>query len=183
LAKMAKDEKNPTREAALLREIQQADLSGGAGRTDRTRYLGATATLALAQPAAEDYRKVELVEPLKQSLQTKKAKMEMALQAYAAAAEYGVADVATAATYQTAELYSDFGKALLSSQRPKKLSKDELEQYNVLLEEQAFPFEEKAIELHEANAKRTTAGIYDKWVRESYAALSKLRPGRYDKVE
>jgi hypothetical protein len=116
-------------------------------------------------------------------LKTKKTKFEMALKAYAAAAEYGVADVSTAATYHTAELYSDFGKAMLNSQRPKKLSKLELEQYNVLLEEQAFPFEEKAIELHETNAKRTADGIYDKWVKDSFTALSKLRPGRYGKVE
>ena len=40
----------------------------------------------------------------------------------------------------------------MDSERPKELSKVELEQYNVLLEEQAFPFEEKAIELHEVNA-------------------------------
>ena len=42
----------------------------------------------------------------------------------------------------------------MASERPKKLSKAELEQYNVLLEEQAFPFEEKAAELHEVNAHR-----------------------------
>ncbi|HEU0201550.1 MAG TPA: hypothetical protein VFR86_14085, partial [Burkholderiaceae bacterium] len=152
-------------------------------RTDRTRYLGAMATLALAEPVAGDYRKVALVEPLKQTLKVKKAKMETALKAYAAAAEYGVADIATAATYQTAELYRDFGKALMTSQRPKGLKKDELEQYNVLLEEQAFPFEEKATELHEVNARRTTEGIYDKWVKESFVALAKLRPVRYGKSE
>ena len=59
-------------------------------------------------------------------------------QAYAVAADYGVADVTTAATFRLAALYQDFGKALLASQRPAKLSKKELEQYNVLLEEQAF---------------------------------------------
>jgi TolA-binding protein len=183
LARMAKEDGNGARELAWMKELQQADQAGGAARTNRTRYLGAMATLALAQPVVDDYRKVALVEPLKQALKTKKAKMELALKAYAAAAEYGVADVATAATYQTAELYADFGKALLTSQRPKKLSKLELEQYNVLLEEQAFPFEEKAIELHEVNARRTAEGIYDKWVKESFTALSKLRPGRYGKIE
>ena len=183
LAKMAKDDGNGPRELALMKEIQQADLTGGPGRTNRTRYLGATATLALAAPAVDDYRRVALVEPLKVNLKNKKAKMEVALKAYAAAAEYGVADVATAATYQTAELYADFGKAMINSQRPKNLSKLELEQYNVLLEEQAFPFEEKAIELHEVNAHRTTEGIYDKWVKDSFTALAKLRPGRYGKVE
>jgi TolA-binding protein len=183
LARIAKEEGNAARELQWMREVQRADAAAGAARTDRTRYLGALATLELAQPVVQEYRKVALVEPLKRSLKVKKEKMEAALKAYAAATEYGVAEVTTAATYQTAELYHDFGKALLASQRPKKLSKLELEQYNVLLEEQAFPFEEKAIELHEVNARRSASGIYDQWVKNSFAALAKLRPARYGKVE
>ena len=105
------------------------------------------------------------------------------LKAYAVAADYGVADVSTAATFHTAALYQDFGRALLASQRPKKLSKAELEQYNVLLEEQAFPFEEKSTALHELNARRAADGIYDKWVKSSYTALRELRPLRYGKTE
>ncbi|GAB4465295.1 MAG: tetratricopeptide repeat protein [Burkholderiaceae bacterium] len=183
LAKIAQDEGHAARAQALMREVQKADQTAGRARTDRTRYLGAMATLALAQPLVDEYRKVALVEPLKRNLKRKKDRMEAALKAYAAAADYGVADVATAATFHTAELYRDFGKSLLDSQRPKGLKKDELEQYNVLLEEQAFPFEEKAIELHETNARRASAGVYDPWVRASYGALAKLRPVRYGKVE
>jgi hypothetical protein len=33
------------------------------------------------------------------------------------------------------------------------------------------------------NARRTTTGIYDKWVKESFAALAQLRPVRYGKAE
>jgi cellulose synthase operon protein C len=105
------------------------------------------------------------------------------LKAYAEAAEAGVAEVTTAAAFHTAALYQDFGKSLIGSQRPKKLSKMELEQYNVLLEEQAFPFEEKAIELHETNARRTAQGLYDTWVKNSLAELAKLKPVRYGKAE
>ena len=72
---------------------------------------------------------------------------------------------------------------MIGSQRPKGLSPDELEQYNVLLEEQAYPFEEKAIEIHEINTRRVSKGIYDQWVKNSFAALSKLRPVRYAKNE
>jgi tetratricopeptide (TPR) repeat protein len=183
LAQMAKADGNSAREFALMKEIHQADLAGGARRTDRTRFLGATAALAMAEPIADAYRKVALVEPLAKNLKLKKTKMEEALKAYAAAANYGVADITTAATYHTASLYQDFGKAMLSSQRPKKLNKAELEQYNVMLEEQAFPFEEKATELHEVNAKRAASGIYDKWVQESFKSLAALRPVRYGKLE
>jgi cellulose synthase operon protein C len=183
LANVAKADGNAKREFELQREIFAADQRGGAARTDRTRYLGAMAALALAQPAVDDYKKVALVEPLQKNLKTKKAKLEEALRGYAAAAEYGVADVSTAATFHTAALFQDFGKAMLNSQRPKGLKKLELEQYNVLLEEQAFPFEEKAIALHEVNAKRTAKGVYDEWVQKSFAALRTLKPGRYARVE
>jgi cellulose synthase operon protein C len=53
----------------------------------------------------------------------------------------------------------------------------------VLLEEQAFPFEEKAIKLHELNTARAKEGIYDEWVQKSFTALAQLNPGRYAKVE
>jgi tetratricopeptide (TPR) repeat protein len=183
LARFAKEDGNAARELALMKEVFQADQRGGGARTERTRYLGATAALALAEPAFNEYRKVALVEPLAKQLKLKKAKMEEVLKAYSVATEYGVADVTTAATFRTAALYQDFGKALLTSQRPKKLSKAELEQYNVMLEEQAFPFEEKSTELHEVNARRAATGIYDKWVKNSFAALRELRPVRYGKTE
>jgi tetratricopeptide (TPR) repeat protein len=82
-----------------------------------------------------------------------------------------------------ADLYRDLGAALLASERPPGLSAEELEQYDLLLEEQAYPFEEKAIGIHEANARRAADGIYDQWVRRSYAALAEMKPARYDRTE
>jgi hypothetical protein len=163
--------------------VREADLRGGAARTERTRTLAALAALQLVEPQFEAYRKVNLVEPLARNLKLKKTRMEEVLKAYAAAAQDGAAEAVTAATYLSAALYADFGKAMLGSQRPKGLKKLELEQYNVMLEEQAFPFEEKAIELHEANAKRTAQGLWDEWVRKSFAALARIKPVRYGKAE
>jgi hypothetical protein len=71
----------------------------------------------------------------------------------------------------------------MASERPKGLDADAKEQYDVLLEEQAFPFEEKAIELHETNARRTGDGVYDEWVQRSFDVLAKLKPARYAKAE
>ena len=183
LAALTKQDGQLPRSVAWVRAVQQADLDAGDARTARTRTLGGQATLQLAEPVLEAYRKVPLIEPLQKQLKLKKTKMDEVLKAYAAAAEVGVAEVTTAATFHTAALYQDFGKSLIGSQRPKKLSKMELEQYNVLLEEQAFPFEEKAIELHETNARRTAQGLYDSWVKSSLAELAKLKPVRYGKVE
>jgi cellulose synthase operon protein C len=183
LAQIAKKDGNSKREMALMQEIFQADQRAGGARTNRTRYLAAMGALAMAEPTFEAYRKVTLVEPLAKNLKLKKAKMDEVLKAYGVAANYGVADVTTAATYHIAALYQDFGKALMGSQRPKKLSKLELEQYNLMLEEQADPFAEKSTELHEVNARRTKDGIYDEWVKRSFDSLKDLRPLRYGKSE
>jgi tetratricopeptide (TPR) repeat protein len=140
LAEMDRKQGRLPQRQAWSRELVEAEQKGGNERTDRTRYLGSLAALVMAEPLEEAYRGVRLAEPLKKNLKLKKTRMEQTLQAYAVAADYGVAEVATTATYRTAEVYNDFGKALLDSQRPKRLSKDELEQYNIMLEEQAFPF-------------------------------------------
>ena len=89
----------------------------------------------------------------------------------------------TAAGWAMADLYRDLGKSLLDSERPPSLSQEEREAYDVLLEEQAFPFEEKAIEIHETNARRAADGVYDQWVRKSYASLAELKPARYARSE
>jgi cellulose synthase operon protein C len=166
-----------------LKDIVAADRAAGAARTDRSRALAAKATMTLAIPVREEFKRIKLVAPLKKSLAEKRKAMEAALKAYESAADYQVAEVTTAATFESAELYRQLGKDLMSSERPKNLSKDELEQYDVLLEEQAFPFEEKAIKLHEVNAARTKDGTYDEWVQKSFAALAQLNPGRYGKAE
>lgn len=183
LATLARQDGQAAREASWLQALVKADHEGGAARTPRTRTLAAHAALKLAELSLAAFREVALVEPLQQQLRLKKARMETALQAYAAAADYGIAEVTTAATFETASIYQDFGAALLKSERPKALSAEELEQYDVLLEEQAFPFEEKAIELHELNAHRVGEGLYDRWVQRSFAALGSLRPVRYGKAE
>ena len=71
----------------------------------------------------------------------------------------------------------------MNSQRPKELDELALEQYEILLEEQAYPFEEKAIEIHEVNVQRSWKGTYDAGVKRSFDALAKLLPARYNKPE
>jgi TolA-binding protein len=163
--------------------IVATDAAAGEERSDRTRYLAAKSQLALAEPTREAFRGARLVIPLEDSLKIKRERMELALAAYGKAADYGVAEVTTAATYEIAEIYHQLSRDLFDSERPAELSEDELEQYDILLEEQAFPFEEQAIEVHEVNAARTSEGIYDEWVVKSLAALGELMPVRYAKEE
>jgi hypothetical protein len=126
---------------------------------------------------------MKITQPLADSIKLKKSRMEDVLKVYGDAAEYGVAEVTTAATFRLGEVYQQFSKDLMDSERPQDLDEAALEQYDLLLEEQTFPFEEKAIELYQANAARTADGVYDEWVRRSFAALAKLIPARYAKME
>jgi tetratricopeptide (TPR) repeat protein len=83
-----------------------------------------------------------------------------------------------------AEIFASFSTALLDSERPTDLDGGALAEYEDVLEEEAFPFEERAIEVHEANVElMIAAGVYDQWVERSYARLAILMPGRYAKEE
>jgi tetratricopeptide (TPR) repeat protein len=183
LADYARQGGNVARRDHWYEEIIRADAQGGAQRTDRTHYLAAKAQLALAQPARDSFRSVRLTAPLKKSLVVKRSALETAMEGYKRAAEYQVAEVTTAATYEMADLYAVLAKDLLASERPKNLKGEELEEYNSLLEEQVYPFEEEAIKAHELNAARAKDGVYDEWVRKSFEALAQLKPARYGKTE
>jgi TolA-binding protein len=166
-----------------LEELVQADALAGAQRSDRTRYLAAVSSLELAEPVRRRFTAFKLGQPLAESLKTKRSLMEDVIAVYTSAADYGVAEVTTAATFRLAEVYERFSADLMASERPGDLDEAALEQYELLLEEQVYPFEEKAIDLYKANADRTTDGVYDEWVRRSFERLAGLMPGRYAKVE
>jgi tetratricopeptide (TPR) repeat protein len=183
LAEIAQQQGNAGRRAALLDDIVKADRAAGAARTDRSRYLAARASLELAGPTRDEYNQIRLTLPLKKSLEAKRTALQRALHAYEAADGYAIAEVSTAATYEMAELYRHLSDDLLKSERPRTLKDEELEQYNLLLEDQADPFIEKAIDIHIVNAVRAAQGVYDPAVRASFTALAKLKPARFAKVE
>lgn len=183
LADIAEASRDVRLRERLLQDIVRADQSAGAARNDRSRYLAARATLVLVEPEVASFNSIRLTVPLAKSLKAKRTAMERVLSAYGKALDYQVAEVTTAATFGMAEVYRQLGSDLLSSERPKDLDADAREQYDVLLEEQAFPFEEKAIELYQANARRAGEGVYDPWVQRSFETLAKLMPARYAKSE
>jgi TolA-binding protein len=174
---------NEEERIARLEELVEVDASAGAQRSDRTRYLAATASLDLAEPVRKRFEVVKLTQPLADSLKLKKELMEDVISAYTGASNYGVAEITTAATFRLGEVYEQFSSDLMESDRPTNLEADALEQYEILLEEQAFPFEEKAIDLYKANADRAADGVYDDWVKRSFGRLAGLMPARYAKEE
>lgn len=174
---------NQEQRQVWLQRLIEADRRAGDARTDRSRYLAAGAASELAQPSFNEFSAIPLQLPLKASLQRKRAALEKALKAQEQVLAYGVAEYATKASFTIGEVYAQLSRDLMNSQRPTNLDVLELEQYDMLLEEQAYPFEEKAIEIHQANARRSRDGVYDEWVQRSFDALAKLLPARYNKRE
>jgi TolA-binding protein len=166
-----------------LNDIVRADAQAGAQRNARSRYLAANASLELIEPLRRSYSQVKLTVPLKASLGKKKKLMQQSVDAYSKAMTYQVQEVTTAATFQIAEIYHEFANSLMSSQRPPGLDEEQREEYDLLLEEQAFPFEEKAIEIHLANFRRIPAGTYDDATQKSLRVLGEMMPFRYSRAE
>jgi tetratricopeptide (TPR) repeat protein len=178
-AKIADDEKR----AFWLREMVKADTNATKStKTERTQFLAAGASFDLAERRQKEFEKIRLIHPLPKSLQAKKSAMQDAVKLYGQAAVYGHAEFVTGSTLAIGEIYRHFSVSLLESERPRDLNADELEQYNILLEDQAFPFEDKAIEFYETNVGRIAQGVYDPAIKTSLEHLRELFPARYGRT-
>ncbi|MGQ0621215.1 MAG: tetratricopeptide repeat protein [Panacagrimonas sp.] len=174
---------DPSAHRHWLDQIVLADQSAGDARSEVSRRLAAESSLSIGRLDAGSARQIAIEAPLKESLARRRTATEISIATLERAAAYGYADITSAATYELASVYVELGRAVLDSERPQRLSGDALEQYQVLLEEQAFPFEEKGIKAHETNLARLRAGIWNDSIARSVTALGELSPARYGKQE
>src|SRR5206468_12997729 len=115
------------------------------------------------------------------SLKRRQRRMDVTIEALGRLVKYEIGDVAAAATYYMAETYFNFSRSLVESERPADLKPDDLEAYEMNLDDAAFPFEEKAINVHEKNMELLHAGVFNSWTEKSLSRLTELMPGRYAK--
>lgn len=183
IAELYKENNENKKHLKTLRYIIKADAKAGKARTERTRYLAGIASLSIISPIYDQFVAIKLNRPFKRNLAKKKKKLKSNIRKYNKLVDYHVGDVTAAATFYIAETYYHFSRALLASERPKKLNELELEQYDLIIEDQAYPFEEKGINIHKKNIELLSAGVYSKWIEKSLAKLAVLVPGRYAKFE
>lgn len=183
LAEIFKSRAENQRYFAELHDIVDIDREAGSDRTDRSRYLASQAAVVLAEQDYQHFIELKLRQPFEESLAEKQRRMDLAMATFDALVEYEVAEVTAAATWYIAETYLAFSAALLESERPDGLSEAERAEYELVIEEEAFPFEERAIGVHEQNFEMLTGGIYNPWVQKSLDKLAVLMPGRYAKNE
>jgi len=183
MADIHKTRGDDTRYRAELQNVVQLDAKAGGERTSRTRTLAGRAALVLTEPLYASFAAIELKLPFEKSMAAKQKAMAEAIKGFNTLVPYEVGDVTAAATFYMAEVYANFSHSLNQSQRPGNLKGNELQDYNDQLDEMAFPFEEKAIGLHEKNLELLGAGVQSSWIEKSLARLAQLVPTRYARPE
>jgi hypothetical protein len=149
--------------------------------TADTLEWASRSSLVLGARAAAVFTSIRLSQPLEQSLARKQKALESARQRFLDAEALGGERVLSESLFRRAELYRGLAKDLMASTVPADLNELEAMQYQMLLEEEAFPFEDKAIQLHTENHRRITAEGYDPWIGRSLGVLAELHPGRYER--
>lgn len=166
-----------------LERIVAIEKAAGEAQTDLTRQLAAGSARVLAEEAYKRFKEVELVQPFEENLRRKQMLMKTATADFGRLLDYEIGEVTAAATFYLADIYAHFSKALMESERPEGLPPLEREQYELAIEEQAYPFEEKAISVHESNLELMAMGIYNEWIERSLERLARFVPARYDRPE
>ncbi|EWH08214.1 TPR repeat-containing protein [Catenovulum agarivorans DS-2] len=145
----------------------------------RSEYLASFAAFELAKAHHQTFARVKLVVPLQQSMAKKQQAMKDAIYYYQQVMDLALIDFVPQANFHLAELYRTLAREIMQSERPAELDELALEEYELILEEVAYPFEEKAIELHQVNLARTWTNQYDEWIAQSLDKLAALVPAQY----
>ncbi|MFN3238720.1 MAG: hypothetical protein ACE37D_16885, partial [Pseudomonadales bacterium] len=150
-------------------------------RSERIRYLAAEAGFHLSETDFEKFTTAKLNLPLQRSLQAKQKLLKRSLANYRAVIEIGVVEFSSQSYLRMAQHFQVLSEDLLNAEQPRGLNALEQEQYELLLEEQAFPFEEKAISLHEQNLQLGWEFGWNDAVNQSLLALQTLFPAKFQR--
>ena len=147
----------------------------------------ANAAFVLLEPQFEEYRSIKLDTVKQKELQKrlgKKTKLLADLEKkYTEVIAYGSGDWAIAALTRIGLGYQDFARALLDAPIPPGLDADQEELYRSILEEKAFPLEEKAIEaLEKALDKSYELNIYNEWTLKAQEVMLAFRPNAFGEI-
>ncbi|MFO7528793.1 MAG: outer membrane protein assembly factor BamD [Marinobacter sp.] len=160
--------------------IVEAELASD-WHSPETLQWSAASAIVLGTRAAAAFNEIPLNHPLAESLDRKKGALEAARARFAQAERFGGGAVLSEILFRRAELYRKLAQDLMASEVPAELNEMEAMQYRMLLEEEAYPFEEKALKLHAENHGRIAEIGYDDWIGRSLEALARMHPGRYER--
>ncbi|WP_298447336.1 tetratricopeptide repeat protein [uncultured Marinobacter sp.] len=171
---------NDSRSAQWRVELVSAELESR-WHSEQTLQWAAQGALVLGAEAAAEFAEIELDVPLEKSLVQKQMAMERAQTYFRNAESLGGSEVLPESLYRRAELHRVMANDLMASTAPAELNELEQMQYAMLLEEEAYPFEERAIVLHSENHQGIATNGFNVWVEKSLNVLAELHPGRYQR--
>lgn len=148
-------------------------------RTARSASLAANAAFELTYTDLEKFESIHLTLPLKSSLDKKKKALKNIVSKLEGLSVYQDSVIMSAATYQIASVYRTLARDILVSERPSSLTELQLEQYDILLEEQAYPFEEQAMDIYMINIEKVAQGHYDKWIEQTFEVMATMNPTEF----
>ncbi|MGV6858863.1 MAG: tetratricopeptide repeat protein [bacterium] len=178
---------------ALALELADFYVSKGVSKEARERYSQvleqSTAPLSLTRAAMgmgrlvrDEYEQVFLIAPLGKTVKKKRRLLDQALGYFETVVREGGGGTQAStqeALYWMGYLNADYARALMDSERPGDLAGDALEEYALMLEEEAMPYEDDAISLHRRNLQLAQVEGYQSWTHKSLEQLKQLEPARY----
>ena len=116
--------------------------------------LGGRARISLGEYWAEQFRQIKLVAPLEKNLAIKDRFFQRALALFEKASEESPIETAVHASQSSGDLFLEFGKSILGSQRPKGLKESESAMFEEGLKERARVFFENGLAWYVAALER-----------------------------
>jgi TolA-binding protein len=126
--------------------LRKVDDAGEAGSNRELAGLAGKAQIAVGEEWAAQFRNTRLVVPLEKSLAAKDRLFRLALGAFAKAESGSPFELSLQASQLTGDLFVEYGKAILESQRPKGLTGSEREAYEEGLKTRARAFFERSVD-------------------------------------
>ncbi len=163
---------------AVEKGLRLAESAMGAGVPPELSERVDRARIAVGDYWAGRFRQIPLVDPLDRSLARKQRCFRTALAAYEAASRSGSLDARLEASRSSGDLFVDFGKAILESQRPSGMDTGERELYESALSARSRKYVERALEDYSAALERLKeAGMpasLAEPIRQRVAAASRM---------
>ncbi len=171
-------------QAALSSYLQVVRLGSEKSSTPPLVENAARAQLRIAEESYARFLQVDIAPPVEETVVVKRELLQKAIRNFVTAGNYRIADISTASNYFIGSALEQFKDGILQSARPETLSPEELEEYELLLQEMAYPFEKKALHAYRVNMERAIElGILNPWIEKSYQRLAELAPWAYNREE
>lgn len=156
------------------------------GQSDKATHYASKSAMLLIEPTFKEYMGIKLVMPqrvLERNIQRKFELLRELKKEYIKIVKYNDPEVGVEALYQLGLCYQDFSGALFAAPLPSNLTPEEIQIYQVELQNQALPIEEQAIESFESAIKKSyELNVYTQTSKNAYMQLSQFKPQQYPPV-